>query len=267
MQDFCETPQTSTLQDAMASRRDFPRLLEALADETNMRIVRCLMRLEGSARTCEIAAELSENDSVISRHLGQLEDLLLVERGKGRAPHVLVDLPQTIRAIRELRRLSIAVRSSALKEDVDDFAYDERLIARPQDRHAWDFAWDEPFLPDPPRPVLWQRTHEPGIVVLGPEEGVLVRIRQPLAVFNSQYLPFLTLISGLTAGDLEIDPPRAVRRATAAVQSLTPEAKDDLPLSRHRGWRDATEHVYTHPELSTELRKYLRIAGDESASG
>jgi DNA-binding MarR family transcriptional regulator len=248
----------------MTSRRDIPRLLEALADDMNMRIVRCLMTLEGSARTSKIAAELSETDTRISRHLQDLEDILLIERGKGRAPHVLVDLPQTTRAIRELRRLSISLRRDTLKEDEDDFERDEWLIAGHPERDDWNYAWDEAWLPDPPRPVLWQRTHEPGIVTLGPEEGVLVRSRQPLVVFNSDYLPFRTLISGLMAGDLEIDPLRAVRRATAAVQSLAPEAKDDLPLSRHRGWRDATEHVYTHPQLGAELRKYLRIAGDES---
>jgi DNA-binding transcriptional ArsR family regulator len=249
----------------MASSREIPRLLEALADETNLQILRCLMRQEGSARTCEIASKIRATESLVSRHIGDLEDLGLVVRGKGRAAHELVDLRQTIRAIREVRRLSISLRRDPLRQDEDDFAYDEERIARPQG--PWDYAWDEPLLPDPPRPVLWQRTDEPGIVRLGPEEGVLIRVRQPLAVFNSMYLPFRTLVSGLTAGDLEIDPLRAVRRATSAVQSLAPANTRDLPPSRHRGWWDATEEVYANPELSNELRKYLRLGVDGAAPG
>ena len=251
----------------MASSREIPRLLEALADDTNLRILRALMRYQGSARTCDIAAEMSVTDSVVSRHIGQLEDLGLVVRGRGRAAHELVDPRQTIRAIREIRRLSISVRRSSLKQDEDAFASDEELIAQPQERWAWDSTWDELPLPGPSRPVLWQRTHEPGIVTLGPEEGVLIRVRQPLVVLNSLYLPFRTLVSGLTAGDLQIDPMRAVRRATSAVQSLVPERADHLPLSRHRGWRDATEDVYTNPQLSAELRKYLRIGVDGAGAG
>lgn len=249
----------------MASRRDISRLLEGLADETNLRIVRCLMRFEGSARTSEIAVELRETDSRVSRHIGHLEDLNLVERGQGRDPHKLVDLRQTIRAVREIRRLSISVRRGSLKQDEMDFEFDEKLIAQPQAR--WDCEWHEELIPDPPRPVLWRQTHEPGIVTLGPEEGVLVRIDQPLVVFNSVYLPFQMLVTGMAAGDLEIDPMRAVRRVTLAVENLAPAANDYLPLSRHRGWRDATENVYTNPQLGTELRKYLRRGSQRSPPG
>jgi hypothetical protein len=94
------------------------------------------------------------------------------------------------------------------------------------------------------------------------------RIRkEPQAVLNIDFFGFRLLIAGLTAGDLDLTPSRAITRAKWAVESVVPPADNTQLLSHHKGWRDATDQVYNDHRLGEQLRKYRRRAADDNPTG
>lgn len=236
------------------------RLLSALADDLGFQVVDYLARWP-SARTNELAAELGVTDASVSKRITKLVSAGAVRLERQREPHTLVDPAQTIRALREIDRLWISLQRHQAAEGARQLAAREDQFA-----HDGNKTWDELFEeidrpPAPPRVTRWQATDEVGIITLGPEEGVLVCERERRVVCSRDYRPFLMLVAGLTAGDLQIDPKRATGRIKRAVEALVPRYIGDLPISRHHGWRDATDKVYDSARLVEQLRRRLRIVG------
>ena len=245
----------------MKSSKQISRLLEALSDPVNFMIVRCLV-VYGAQQTGQIATLVGISDSAVSKSLNNLEAVDLVLRGKGRARHSLADPMQAERVLREVRRLSVSLRRTPLENDEAEFADDEDKLAHWPGSQMEHWS-DELLRPGPERPVLWQETDEPGIVRLGPDEGVLLRESQPLVVVNTTFLGFRMLVAGVSGGDLELNSRRATRRAKLAVTELLPAyAGDHLQVSRYTGWRDATDQVYGSDKMVSKLRRYLRLPDD-----
>lgn len=238
--------------------------MSALADDVGFGVVDYLVRWS-SARTSDLAVELKVTDSSVSKRISKLVSAGAVRLGPQREPHTLVDPAQTIRALREIDRLWISLQRLQAAAGARQLAAREDQVA--DDNKTWDEIFEELDPPRaPPRVTQWQATDEDGIVMLGPEEGVLVCERERRVVCSRDYRPYLMLVAGLTAGDLQIAPKRATSRVQRAVEALVPRYIDDLPISRHDGWRDATDKVYDNAGLVGQLRRRLRIVG-EGTSG
>jgi Mn-dependent DtxR family transcriptional regulator len=224
-------------------------MLDALADQLGFLIVSHLAHRPAHARTKDIASALGVMAPEVSKRILRLEVAGVILRGR---EHMLIDQEQTRRMLREINRLSISLQRWHLHNEERVFTTREYTLARGQ---------LEPLPGLDARRLAasmrWQATDEEGILVLGPDEGILIDEDAPRAVLNHDYLPFRMLVAGLTAGDLHLDRRAATHRAKRAIEELVPPANYEMPISRFGGWRDATEQVYRDPELPTALRRYL----------
>ena len=232
------------------------RLLAVLSDELGYLAVSHLAHRPWEGRTIDIAHACGVPAPDVSKRIARLRAAGVILRGN---QHRLVDAEQTTRALREIDRLSIALQRWHLSNEEHVFYDREERLASRGDGDAWP---DDPDFRRAPVAMRWQSTDETGVLVLGPDEGVLVDETDPRALLNDEYLPFKMLITGLSTGGLEVNERRATRRAKRAIEQLVPPASRILPISRHPGWRDATEHVYTHSDLAAELRKYQHATDD-----
>lgn len=240
------------------------RLLTVFSDELGYLAVSHLAHRPWEGRTIDIARACGVTAPEVSKRIARLRGAGVILRGN---QHRLVDAEQTTRALREIDRLSIALQRWHLSNEKHVFYNREERLASRADGAAWP---DDPDFRRRPVAMRWQSTDETGIQsadetgipVLGPDEGVLVDETEPRALLNDEYLPFKMLITGLSTGGLEVNERRATRRAKRAIEQLVPPASRILPISRHPGWRDATEHVYTHSDLAAELRKYQHTTED-----
>ena len=221
-------------------------MLRALSDDLSFDLVGHLAMF-GKARTRDLATTLGVTSSMITKRIKPLEEAGLVSRGT--PYHTLVNSARVQSVLRESDRLEIGVMDLERAQAYRKFAARENMLRGVQrnahDHRSWITLYD------------WQRTDEPGDVVLASDEGILVGDGNPRHMWcNLDYLPFLGLLAGMSASR-ELSAEWALTAAQRTVVFVTSQVERDalLPVSRYPGVYDASDAVFTSPRLLENARE------------
>ncbi len=66
------------------------KLFEVLADQVCLGLLRCLLNADGPLTQSQLAAKLAVSSGIVSRRMGELETIGIVERASSHAPYTLV---------------------------------------------------------------------------------------------------------------------------------------------------------------------------------